>query len=68
MWPALAIAVGHTTYWPSVAKSAKRLEFELDFAGLPSFEAQGKKYYIVEQVHKWAVASQEERENALAQC
>lgn len=53
MWPALAIAVGHTTHWPPVPKSAKRLEFELDFAGLPSFQYQGLKYYVVECIHYW---------------
>lgn len=53
MWPALAIAVGHTTHWPPVPKSAKRLEFELDYAGLPNFRYLGLKYYIVERIHHW---------------
>jgi hypothetical protein len=35
LWPALAIATGFTDKWPSVLKSAKRLEHELDFHGLP---------------------------------
>lgn len=64
MWPALAIAVGHTKHWPPVLKSARRLEFELDFAGLPHFEIDGRKYYVVEQIHRWQNATQEERENA----
>jgi hypothetical protein len=67
MWPALAIAVGHTTHWPNVLKSPKRLEHELDFAGLPYFRTRGRKYYIVECIHIWKNASQEDRENALAQ-
>jgi hypothetical protein len=65
MWPALAIAVGYTTRWPNVVKSARRLEYELDFAGLPHFRAQGRKYYIVECIHLWKDAAQEDRENAL---
>ena len=67
MWPALAIAIGHTNYWPSVMKSPRRLEFELDYAGLPWFEMHGRKFYIVEQIHKWRDAAQEERENAFTQ-
>jgi hypothetical protein len=35
LWPALGIATGFTDKWPSVLKSAKRLEHELDFHGLP---------------------------------
>lgn len=67
MWPALAIAVGFTNHWPAVPKSAKRLEFELDFAGLPHFKTRGQKYYIVECIHVWENTSQEDRENALTQ-
>jgi hypothetical protein len=63
MWPALAIAVGHTTHWPSVLKSARRLEFELDYAGLPrlwntvgctmEFGPDFSKYFVVERIHYW---------------
>lgn len=58
MWPALAIAIGHTTQWPAVLKSPRRLEFELDYAGLPTVNGGmlfGRpKYYIVERIHHWA--------------
>ncbi len=66
MWPALAIAVGFTDHWPPVLKSPRRLEFELDYAGLPYFETDGRKYYIVEQIHMWKNLSQQELGNALA--
>jgi hypothetical protein len=33
LWPALGIATGFTQRWPAVLKSARRLEFELDFQG-----------------------------------
>ncbi|MBA4164325.1 MAG: hypothetical protein C0510_06795 [Erythrobacter sp.] len=62
LWPALAIAIGHTVKWPAVLKSAKRLEFELDYAGLPSRFMLGRKYYIVERIHYWTDASHEEIE------
>lgn len=65
MWPALAIAVEHTTHWPAVPKSAKRLEFELDYAGLPFRFSMGRKYYIVERIHYWKNASLQEIENAM---
>lgn len=66
MWPALAIAIGHTTYWPTVLKSPRRLEFELDYAGLPHAEISGKKYYIVERVHYWSQATAGDIKNVLA--
>lgn len=53
LWPALAIITGFTTHWPAVVKSARRLEHELDFYGLPSFLWNGSKYYIVERLHYW---------------
>lgn len=65
IWPALAIAVGHTSRWPAVLKSARRLEFELDFAKLPSREVDGKRYFIVERLHHWRNASQEDIEHAV---
>lgn len=67
MWPALAIAVGHTTHWPPIPKSAKRLEFELDYAGLPFRFSMGRKYYIVERIHYWADAPQDEFDEVLFQ-
>lgn len=66
LWPALAIAVGHTIRWPAVLKSPRRLEFELDYAGLPHFGIDGRKYYIVEQIRMWEAATQQERENVLS--
>lgn len=54
LWPALAIVVGHTDLWPQVPKSAKRLEFELDYAGLPRLEFPTlRQYFIVERIHYW---------------
>src|SRR6185369_6779881 len=50
MWPALAIAVGFATRWPSVLKSARRLEFELDYAGLPRFDTGYRQFFIVERI------------------
>lgn len=58
MWPALAIAVGHTTRWPAVLKSAERLRFELDYADLPFRIVFGRRYYIVERIHVWRDAPQ----------
>ena len=55
MWPALAIAVGHTAYWPNVLKNAQRLQFELDYGGLPRLkQIQYGCYFIVERVHYWS--------------
>lgn len=56
MWPALAIAVGHTDRWPLVLKSAKRLGHELDFANLPSRKVGRQKMYIVERIPFWSKA------------
>lgn len=55
MWPALAIATGYTDRWPAVVKSAKRLEHELDFHGLPRL-SYAPKYFIVERIHFWRQA------------
>lgn len=58
LWPALAIAVGHTSRWPAVLKGAKRLEFELDYAGLPRLDFPTlQRYFIVERIHYWSKAS-----------
>lgn len=65
MWPALAIATGVAEHWPTVLKSPMRLAHELDFHGLPHFEIRGQKYYVVEQIHFWKNATQEELENAV---
>jgi hypothetical protein len=63
LWPALAIVVGHTSHWRPVAKSAKRLEFELDYAGLPRLEFPTlRKYFIVERIHYWKQARLEQIE------
>lgn len=59
IWPALAIVVGHTTIWRTVPKSAKRLEFELDYAGLPFRLLESRKYYIVERIHYWSKVSED---------
>lgn len=56
MWPALAIATGFTNRWPAVVKSARRLEHELDFHGLPrlrDYEKRWQDYFIVERIHYW---------------
>lgn len=65
MWPALAIAVGHTSIWPAVLKTPRRLEFELDYAGLPRLRDNYQQFFIVERIHYWSHdASREEIENA----
>ena len=65
MWPAIAIAVGHTSHWPAVLKSPRRLEFELDYAGLPFRIVFEKKYYLVERIHFWKLATDKEIEDAM---
>lgn len=62
MWPALAIAVGHTLHWPPVLKSPRRLEFELDYAGLPRLDFGYRRFFVVERIHHWARASRIEIE------
>ena len=64
MWPALAVAIGYSKYLP-VQKSPQRLAFELDYAGLPFRIIWGRRYYIVEQIHRWRDMPQQEIENAL---
>lgn len=51
LWPVLALVLGITKTMEH-PKSAKRLENELDFAGLPYFVKDGVKYYLTEQIHK----------------
>lgn len=60
MWPALAIATGFTDRWPAVLKSARRLEHELDFFGLPRLPQPWRSYFICERIHFWKRASTEE--------
>lgn len=65
LWPALAIVIGYTDKWPSVPKSARRLEFELDYAGLPRLPGpRNNRYFIVERIHYWTKADPTEIENA----
>lgn len=59
MWPALAIATGFTDRWPAVLKSAKRLEHELDFCGLPRL-IFAPRYFIVERIKFWQRATDEQ--------
>lgn len=59
MWPALAIATGYTDRWPAVLKSARRLENELDYYGLPRLTFC-RKYFIVERIHHWRTALDDE--------
>ncbi len=59
MWPALAIATGFTNRWPAVLKSARRLEFELDFHKLPRL-AQHPRYFACEKIHYWRDAPLDE--------
>lgn len=67
MWPALAITIGgFPGAYSRVPRSAKRLEFELDYAGLPrlgNYPEIGaylpldyRKYFIVERLHYWCRA------------
>ena len=60
IWPVLAIVLGLSTRMEHL-KSARRLEFELDFARLPHFEKDGEKYYYVEQVHLYKNVPQGEQ-------
>lgn len=66
MWPALGIATGVRKSWPSVPKSAKRLEHELDFHGLPRLPEPYHNYFICERIHYWKRALLSEIERALA--
>jgi hypothetical protein len=54
MWPALAIATGFTNRWPAVVKSARRLEHELLFHGLPHRRIEGRRLFAVQRFHVWA--------------
>jgi hypothetical protein len=63
MWPALAIITGFTDRWPSVIKSAARLENELIAAGLPYVDLSDGRYFIVERIHLWSRGKKTERKN-----
>jgi len=52
MWPALAIALGLRERMME-GPSARRLEFELHYAELPSFWLRNDSYFIVERIHHW---------------
>jgi len=59
IWRVLPIALGFSMR-AAPFKSANRLANELKFAGLPHREIAGKTYFIVERVHYWRDAPQEE--------
>jgi hypothetical protein len=59
IWPALSIATGFTKYWPSVLKSPARLEFELEFHGLPVRVIDGRKYFAIDRRGYWRDAETE---------
>jgi hypothetical protein len=46
-------------------KSARRLEHELDFCGLPRLGHGYEKYFIVERIHYWRQATKEEIEREI---
>lgn len=66
MWPALGIVTGVLKSWPSVPKSAKRLEHELDFYELPRLPEPYRNYFICERLHYWKRAPLSEIKMALA--
>jgi hypothetical protein len=65
LWPALGLALGITKRLEP-QKSVKRLEHELDYAGLPCFLQDGEKYYFTSQVHLAKVIGQEKENDATA--
>jgi len=60
LWPVLGVVLGITARTEH-QKSAKRLENELDFAGLPYFIRDNMKYYLVEQTHLCNIMDQAEQ-------
>jgi hypothetical protein len=58
LWPALGIATGFTNRWPACS-NRRRLEFELDFHGLPRLR-YFPEYFICERIHHWRNALKEE--------
>jgi hypothetical protein len=59
LWPALGIATGFTQRWPNVLKSSRRLEYELDFQGLPRLR-YFPDHFICERIHYWKIAPEDE--------
>lgn len=59
IWPVLAVVLGLATRLEHL-KSARRLEYELDFTRLPHFEKDGEKYYYVEKIHLYKNVTQGE--------
>jgi len=64
LWPVLAVALNLVDR-PFPIIPAARLTFLLDYGDLPSREVRGTRYFIVERLHYWREASQEEFENVL---
>lgn len=64
IWPAIAIITAFRTTWPSVLKSAKRLEHELDFYLLPRLPEPYFHYFVCERLHYWRSAPLTEIEAA----
>lgn len=64
MWPALAVAL-RIVARPFPVIPAARLSHLLDYGGLPRFEMDGQKFYIVEQIHTWKNKNYQEMRNAL---
>ena len=51
IWPVLSVALG-VTERPLPYKSSARLEHEMEYGGLPNFTRDGKRYFVVEQLHR----------------
>lgn len=64
IFPALAVAIGVTDIIKS-SRSARRLEFELDYGGLPRL-LNDRRYFIVERLHYFRdrTLTEKEFENA----
>ena len=61
IWPALAVALGVVDR-PFPAIPAKRLEFMLDYGGLPRIDFARPQFFIIERIHYWVGASHGEIE------
>lgn len=53
IFPALSYAFGYSARL-NPPKAVRRLDLELDFAGLPYIIYHQKKFYIVERLHYWS--------------
>ena len=64
MFPALAIALGIKTFSGGLPRplGPARLAAALKFAGLPYRIARGREYFLVERIHYWREAPQDEFE------